>query len=158
MEKSVCSKRLLCEEQQFFNLQSDLTHDLEDDIKKIEETFNLIEQCSLEQSKQNAYKRNKFVSQLYIPEPGESFHSIKDEVLNEVAALKPDHEKRLQAITKAEKIREKEREMMRLDKFQEELGDFVDDSKLKKSGGIDELERMRQLRDNENLKSSFGII
>lgn len=56
------------------------------------------------------------------------------------------------------KIREKEREMMRLDKFQEELGDFVDDSKLKKSGGIDELERMRQLRDNENLKSSFGII
>lgn len=148
----------VCEEQQFFNLQSDLTHDLEDDIKKIEETFNLIEQCSLEQSKQNAYKRNKFVSQLYIPEPGESFHSIKDEVLNEVAALKPDHEKRLQAITKAEKIREKEREMMRLDKFQEELGDFVDDSKLKKSGGIDELERMRQLRDNENLKSSFGII
>lgn len=148
----------VCEEQQFFNLQSDLTQDLEEDIKKIEETFSLIEQCSLEQNKQNAFKRNKFVSQLYIPEPGENIHSIKDEVLNEVAALKPDHEKRLQAINKAEKIREKEREMMRLDKFQEELGDFVDDSKLKKSGGIDEIERMRQLRDSENLKSSFGVI
>lgn len=148
----------VCEEQQFFNLQGDLTQDLEDDIRKIEETFGLIEQCSLEQSKQNAYKRNKFVSQLYIPEPGENFHSIKDGVLNEVAALKPDHEGRLKAISKAEKIREKEREIMRLDKFQEELGDFVEDSKLKKSGGIDEIERIRKLRDNENLKSSFGVI
>ncbi|ODV76679.1 AIP3-domain-containing protein [Suhomyces tanzawaensis NRRL Y-17324] len=148
----------VCEEQQFFNLQDDLTQDLEDDIKKIQETFDLIEQCSSEQTKQSAYKRNRVVAQLHIPEPGESIHGMKDAVLNEVAALRPNHESRLEAIEKAEKLRERERELMKLSKFQEELGEFVEDGKLKKSGGIEEVERMRKEKDNENLKSSFGII
>ncbi|KAK6205226.1 actin interacting protein 3-domain-containing protein [Scheffersomyces amazonensis] len=148
----------VCEEQQFFNLQDDLTKDLEEDLKKIEETFDLIEQCSLEQTKQTAYKRNKVVAQLYIPEPGESIHSLKEAVLSEVQALKPDHESRVEAIEKAERLREKERELMKLSKFQEELGDFVDDKKFKNSGGIEELERIRQLKDDENLKNSFGVI
>ncbi|ODV65654.1 AIP3-domain-containing protein [Hyphopichia burtonii NRRL Y-1933] len=147
----------VCEEQQFFNLQDDLTQDLQEDIKKIEETFDLIEKCSTEQSKQGAYKRNKVVARLHIPEPGENLHDLKDAVLNEVVTLRPDHASRLEAIAKAEKLREKEREMMQLTKFQEELGDFVGDSRLKKSGGIEELERLRKERDNENLKSIFGV-
>lgn len=148
----------VCEEQQFFNLQDDLTKYLDEDLKKIEETFELIEQCTLEQGKQGAQRKNKFVANLYIPEPGESVHDIRHEVLNEVAALCPDHEKRLQAIQKAEKLRDKERDLMKLNRFQEELGDFVDDNKLKKSGGVEELERARQQKDYENLKSSLGVI
>lgn len=148
----------VCEEQQFFNLQDDLTQDLEDDIRKIEETYKLIEKCSLEQIKQSSSKRNRVAAQLYIPEPGESLHSIKDAVLSEVAALRPNHESRVLAIERAEKLRERERELLKLNKFQEELGDFVVDNKLKKSGGIEELEKQRQLKDSENLKSSFGII
>ncbi|CUM67138.1 uncharacterized protein PRCAT00004828001 [Priceomyces carsonii] len=147
----------VCEEQQFFNLQSDLTEDLEEDIKKIEETYDLIEQCSLEQSKHSGIKRNKVVAQLHIPAPGESIHDMKHAVLNEVAALQPDHESRVEAIAKAEKLRSKEKELMQLTKFQEELGDFVEDSRLKKSGGIEELERLRQMKDSENLKNSLGI-
>lgn len=148
----------VCEEQQFFNLQDDLTQDLEEDIKKIEETYELIEKCSLEQSKQGAYNRNKVVAKLYIPEPGESLHSLKDAVLNEVAAMIPDHDSRLEAIAKAEKVRTKERELMRLNKFQEELGDFVEDNKFKSSGRFEEIERIRKEKDSENLKSSFGVI
>lgn len=148
----------VCEEQQFFNLQDDLTNDLEDDIGRIEETYGLIEQCSLEQSKQVGYKRNKVMANLHIPEPGESLHSMKDAVLSEVAALRPNHESRLEAIEKAERLREREREMMKLTKFQAELEDFVDDAKLKKSGGFEEIERLRKLKDEENLKSSFGLI
>lgn len=148
----------VCEEQQFFNLQDDLTQDLEEDIKKIEETYELIEKCSLEQSKQGAYNRNKVVAKLYIPEPGESLHSLKDAVLNEVAAMIPDHDSRLEAIAKAEKVRIKERELTKLNKFQEELGDFVEDNKFKSSGRFEEIERIRKERDSENLKSSFGII
>ena len=148
----------VCEEQQFLNLQDDLIQDLQEDIKKIEETFALIEQCSVEQTKGKSSKRNKIVANLYIPEPGESLHGAKDAVLSDIASLKPNHEGRVEAIERAEKIREKEREMMRLNKFQEELGDFVEDKKLKKSGGIEELEKARQMKDSENLKSSFGII
>lgn len=148
----------VCEEQQFLNLQDDLIQDLQDDIKKIEETYNLIEQCSIEQIKGASSKRNKIVANLYIPEPGESLHDLKDAVLNDIVGLTPNHESRLEAIERAEKLREKERDMMKLTKFQEELGDFVEDKKLKKSGGIEEIEKQRQLRDIENLKSSFGGI
>ncbi|OBA23196.1 AIP3-domain-containing protein [Metschnikowia bicuspidata var. bicuspidata NRRL YB-4993] len=147
----------VCEEQQFFNLQDDLTHDLDEDIRKIEETFELIEKCSVHQSKQTP-KKNAFASQMVLPGPGESMYNLRDAVLSEVCALKPDHESRLDAIAKAEKIRERERQLQSLTQFQEELGDFVDEKKLKSSGGIEDLEKRRQQQDAENLKSSFGVI
>lgn len=148
----------VCEEQQFFNLQDDLTKDLQEDISKIQETYGLIEQCSLEQSKLSSQRRNKVVANLHIPEPGENLSDIKDAVLNQVITLRPDHESRVEAINRAERLRERERQMLRNDEFQEELGNFIDDSKLKKSGGISEVERNRQLKDSENLKSSLGVI
>ena len=77
-------------------------------------------------------------------------------MLNDIVGLTPNHESRLEAIERAEKLREKERDMMKLTKFQEELGDFVEDKKLKNQG-IEEIEKQRQLRDIENLKSSFGV-
>lgn len=146
----------VCEEQQFFNLQDDLTLDLKEDIKKIEETFDLIEKCSVEQSK-NTSKR-KFSSKVCLLEPGESIHSIKDALLCEVATLVPNHESRLEAIEKAERLRQKERELSDISEFQEELGDFVEEKRLKNSGGIEEVEKKRQQKDIENLKSSFGVV
>lgn len=145
----------VCEEQQFFNLQGDLTVDLEHDLKKIEKTFDLIEQCSLEQSKQNAQRRNKFFVPLV--EPGKSLDKMKDAILTSVVALNPDHDRRLDAITRAEKLRDRERELMRKDQFQEELEDFVGDKKFKNAVGIDEVERLRRERDSENLKSSLSV-
>lgn len=147
----------VCEEQQFFNLQDDLTRDLDEDIRKIEETFDLIEKCSVHQSKQTL-KRNMFALRMMLTEPGESVHDIRDAVLSEVCALKPDHEGRLDAIAKAEKMRQRERQLDSLNQFQEELGEFVDEKKFKSSGGIEELEKKRQQQDAENLKSSFGIV
>ncbi|KAI5951331.1 BUD6 [Candida jiufengensis] len=149
----------VCEEQQFFNLQDDLTNDLQEDLKKIQETFALIEQCSKEQTKNggsSAKRRNFFLSN--IPEPGENLNNVKDAVLIDIQQLNPDHESRVEAIERAEKLREREKQLSRLNKFQEELGDFVEDNKLKKSGGIAELEIQRMQRDKENLKNSFGIV
>ncbi|WPK26245.1 hypothetical protein PUMCH_003594 [Australozyma saopauloensis] len=147
----------VCEEQQFFNLQDDLTRDLNEDINKIRETFELIEKCCSEQSKQPQKKTN-FANRIPLMEPGESIHGLKDAVLNEVNHLVPDHASRLDAIARAERIRKKEREAESLNEFQEELGGFVADQKLKKSGGIEEVERMRQERDLENFKSTFGVV
>lgn len=147
----------VCEEQQFFNLQDDLTLDLKEDIKKIEETFDLIEKCSVEQSK-NTSKRNNFSTKVCLMDPGESMHSRKDALLNEVAGLVPNHESRLVAIEKAERLRQKERQTVEVSEFQEELGDFVEEKRLKNSGGIEELEKKRQQQDIENLRSSFGVV
>ncbi|CAK9681681.1 Actin interacting protein 3 family protein [Candida parapsilosis] len=148
----------VCEEQQFFKLQDDLTSDLQEDLQKIQETYELIEQCSIEQSKGASSKRNKVMANLHIPEPGESLHDIQGQVLIDIAQLHPNHESRLEAIERAEKLRQRERQLSQLNKFQEELGDFVDDNRLKKSGGIEEVESLRKQRDQENLKNSFGIV
>lgn len=148
----------VCEEQQFFNLQDDLTSDLEEDIKKLQETFDLIEKCSLEQSKQTQARKAPFPSLLRLQEPGENLHNLRDAIMSEVSALVPDHQNRLEAIAKAERLRQKEREFLAISQFQEELGDYVEDKKFKTSGGIEDLERRRQEKDWENLKLSLGAL
>lgn len=147
----------VCEEQQFFNLQDDLTVDLGEDIKKLEETFSLIRQCSAEQHRAHL-KRSTLAAKIGMADPGRSLHDIKEAILGEVCGLTPDHNIRLEAIKKAEKSRNRQRANWEVSEFQEELGNFVEDNKLKKSGGIEDLEKRRQAKNEENLKSTFGII
>jgi AAA ATPase containing von Willebrand factor type A (vWA) domain len=58
-----------------------------------------------------------------------------------------NHESRLEAIERAEKARQKELESRRIGLFQKELGKFVAEGKLKKSGGVEEAERLRKAKD-----------
>ncbi|GAA6024019.1 hypothetical protein JCM11491_000534 [Sporobolomyces phaffii] len=76
-------------------------------------------------------------------------------VLLEVKALQPDPAKRLEAIAKAERQRELSLQN-KTDEFQDELGEFVGLGKLKKSGGIEETERLRQARSEATLKAMFS--
>ncbi|BGP12182.1 hypothetical protein JCM10213_009334 [Rhodosporidiobolus nylandii] len=77
-------------------------------------------------------------------------------VLMEVRALQPDPTKRLEAIERAEREREKQLAAGNTDDFKEELGAFVGEGKLKKSGGIEEAERLRQKRSEAALKAMFS--
>lgn len=141
----------VCSEQQFLTLQEDLAHDLKEDLEKASETFDLVTQCCEEQSK-NPKTR---AANLPLAEPG-SLGSLRDALLSEVEALRPNHDGRVEAIEKAEKLREKERQLTLLNGFEEELGGFVEKSKLKKSGGIEEVERIRKQKDEQNLRSNFS--
>ena len=76
-------------------------------------------------------------------------------VLLEVKALQPDPGKRLEAIAKAERQRELSLQN-KSDEFADELGEFVGGGKLKKSGGIEETERLRQARSEATLKAMFS--
>ncbi|ORY80249.1 actin interacting protein 3-domain-containing protein [Leucosporidium creatinivorum] len=75
--------------------------------------------------------------------------------LLEVRGLRPDPQRRLDAIARAEKQREADL-ASRTDEFTEELGGFVAGGKLKKSGGIGETERLRQARSEATLKAMFS--
>ncbi|GAA6047475.1 hypothetical protein JCM3770_005766 [Rhodotorula araucariae] len=77
-----------------------------------------------------------------------------DTVLLEVKALQPDPSRRLEAIARAERQRELDL-ASRTDEFADELGDFVGKGRLKKSGGIEETERLRQARSEATLKQMF---
>src|SRR5699024_10875695 len=118
--------------------------DLEDDLEKAAQTFALVEQATKQQN-QNAQNPTtagpgvlRNVSRNVVVEPVLDPLKAKDGVLGEVRALQPNHENRLEAIERAEKTRQKELEARRVGEFQRELGNFVGEGKLKKSGGVEE--------------------
>lgn len=89
------------------------------------------------------------------PMPSEGGGGL-DTVMLEVRTLTPDVDRRLEAIARAEKAREIEL-ASRTDEFADELGGFVAGNKLKKSGGIEETERLRQARTEASLKAMFKV-
>jgi hypothetical protein len=79
-------------------------------------------------------------------------------VLGEVRALQPNHESRLEAIERAERARQRELESRRGGEFQKELGNFVEEGKLKKSGGVEEVERMRLVKEERARRENYETI
>lgn len=143
----------VCEEQQFLTLQEDLAADLEEDLGKAIETFDLVNLCCVEQEKNP--KRSKTNPILPVPKPG-TLNRVRDQLLSEVQSLNPDHESRAEALEKAEKLWLKEKEYRDTGEFEEELGNFVEKSSFKRSGGVEEVERLRRQKDEENLRANFG--
>ena len=150
--KKVWEKELevVCEDQQFFNMQEELITDLQDDLDKASQTFALVEQCTEQQVKAKVPSRG------FQPSIDETVDvgAVKGQVLNEVRALRPNHENRLEAIERAERLRQKELEG-RVPEFQKELGNFVEQNKLRKAGGVEEAERLRKARDEQILKDTW---
>ncbi|KAK9447524.1 actin interacting protein 3-domain-containing protein [Limtongia smithiae] len=135
----------IAEEQEFFTLQEDLLGDLLSDLGSVGETFSLVQQFTEEQLKNpqtrlpTGYSNSSFSS-------GDML-SGKDAVLKEVRALNPNHQGRVEAIERAEKMRQL---IVRPEgEFEKQLQEFVDEGKLKKSGGIEEVERKRKQREEQ---------
>ncbi|KAJ5777499.1 hypothetical protein N7520_000745 [Penicillium odoratum] len=147
--------QLVCEERDQLTMQEDLAADLQDDLEKAAQTFALVEQATKEQAMEKT-NGGGVVGAVSLRAPSRTLGidptvdpmKAKDGVLGEVRALQPNHESRLEAIERAEKARKKELETRRIDLFQKELGTFVEEGKLKKSGGIEEAERLRTAKDD----------
>lgn len=143
--------QLVCDDRELFTMQEELCADLEDDLAKAAATYALVEEATRQQNAQVAPNgAPRQTSRTLMPlalDQGADPHKAKDGVLGEVRALQPNHESRLEAIERAEKLRKKELESRRPGEFQKELGSFVEEGKLKKTGGVDEIERQRKLKD-----------
>ncbi|RHZ49778.1 formin-mediated actin nucleation enhancer [Aspergillus thermomutatus] len=143
--------QLVCEERDQLTMQEDLAADLEDDLEKAAQTFALVEQATKQQALQqnvNGSVALRNTSRNVVIDPAIDPMKAKDDLLGEVRALQPNHESRLEAIERAEKARQKELENRRIGLFQKELGAFVQEGKLKKSGGVEEAERQRRVKDD----------
>lgn len=138
----------VCEERDMLTMQEELAADLQDDLEKATQTFSLVEQATKQQNVQ-PNSRNQGAKELrgVALDQAVDPRKAKDGVLGEVRALQPNHESRLEAIERAEKARIKELESRRGGEFQKELGAFVEEGKLKKSGGVEETERLRLAKD-----------
>ncbi|PFH59983.1 hypothetical protein XA68_11597 [Ophiocordyceps unilateralis] len=143
----------VCQGRDELRLMEDLLVDLRDDLEKATETFTLVEQATKEQMKDNGTSASAGIARQFskgLENLGNSLDqsAAKEDVLGEVRALQPNHENRLEAIERAEKLRQKELEGRRGNAMQREIANFVEEGKLRKSGGFEEVERARKAKDD----------
>lgn len=152
---------LVCNDRDLLTMQEELATDLEDDLDKATQTFALVEQATKQQNLQsgqgnavslrNTSKGLAAISSDQVMDPMKA----KDGVLGEVRALRPNHETRLEAIERVEKARQRELETPREGVLKKELGSFIEEGKLKKSGGVEETERLRKAKDDKNRREAW---
>ena len=166
-EKPIWSKiwekelQLVCDDRDLLTMQEDLAADLEDDLEKATQTFALVEQATKQQNLQSQQgngvvlrSTSKGLTAIAADQEIDPMKA-KDGVLGEVRALRPNHESRLEAIERAEKARQRELETRREGEFAKEVASFVEEGKLKKSGGVEEAERLRKARDEKNMRQAW---
>ncbi|CAJ2511736.1 Uu.00g073610.m01.CDS01 [Anthostomella pinea] len=138
----------VCQGRDELKLMEDLMVDLQDDLEKASETFALVEQATKEQMKESVPAPRQFSKGLNNLGNSADPNAAKEGVLGEVRALQPNHEDRLEAIERAEKLRQKELATRADNPLTKELHHFVEEGKLKKSGGFEEVERARKAKDD----------
>jgi len=152
---------LVCNDRDLLTMQEELAADLEDDLEKATQTFALVEQATKQQHLQSGQGQgvalrstSKGLASISADQDIDPMKA-KDGVLGEVRALRPNHESRLEAIERAEKARQRELETRLEGEFTKEVASFVEEGKLKKSGGVEEAERLRKARDEKNMKAAW---
>ena len=153
----------VCEERDMLTMQEELAADLQDDLEKAAQTLELVEQATKQQNLETEKEQGKgtrsasgrnmlnAIALDKVVDPREA----RDGVLGEVKALQPNHESRLEAIERAERARQRDLATRNDDEFKRELGNFVEEGKLKKSGGVEEVERLRRAKD-ERARKEFA--
>ncbi|KAF2155604.1 AIP3-domain-containing protein [Myriangium duriaei CBS 260.36] len=154
--------QVVCDDRDLLTMQEELCIDLEDDLEKAAATFALVEQATRQQHLDNpkghsGRSTSRNLNPLSLDQGADPLKA-KDGVLGEVKALRPNHETRLEAIERAEKARQRELESRKGGEFQKELGNFVEEGKLKKSGGVEEVERLRKMKDERAIKGYYERI
>jgi uncharacterized protein YheU (UPF0270 family) len=134
-------------EQEFLREQQELLEDLEEDQRALSTVLNQVEQL-VHLQKEMKVKREVELDVVSADEAAQELGSV----MHEITTIVPDSEKRLRAMEQAEKIRVWEKENKQ-DEFQQELGSFIGSSKLRKKGGVEEVERKRALARQKVLES-----
>ncbi|KAL6931752.1 hypothetical protein ACO0R3_003218 [Hanseniaspora guilliermondii] len=108
--KSKWEKHLIkiCDQQQMLTLQEDLVIDLKVDLEKCKETMDLVIKCNEERLKlknKSHTGEDKMKVILPLTKPSE-MQGVRDQLLQDIQLLKPDHQSRIEAIEKHEKFNE----------------------------------------------------
>ncbi|KAF9453545.1 AIP3-domain-containing protein [Macrolepiota fuliginosa MF-IS2] len=154
MWKSTWEEELqnIVEEQQFLNHQEEFLADLLEDYKAVVEVYGHVEQVVNLRGTNNGLPRGG--RRGYRPPPPDEGHNGLSTVMQEIRGAAVDPERRLKAIEANKKNREKAL-AAREDDLQTELTEFVGQKKLKMTGGAEEVERVRQKRNDMTLKAMF---
>lgn len=135
------------EEQGLLSHQRKLAADLKNDIKDASEMFGAVQDFVNQRASGNRVGSKGFRP----PSPDQTDGGGIPNLLMEIRTKEADPHQRLRAIEAQRKAREKELSE-RTDEFTSELGSFVKGRKLKKTGGHEEVERVRARRNDNTLK------
>ncbi|OAD77288.1 hypothetical protein PHYBLDRAFT_96992, partial [Phycomyces blakesleeanus NRRL 1555(-)] len=138
----------IVKEQQSVKEQEGLLLDMKDDLAALLEVFEQLEKICVYRAKARPVLREFRVA------PAEEGFEGMASVFKQVTTIDVDHERRLKALEQAEKMRQREI-LNKVDDFEKELGSFVEAKKLKKTGGAQEIERIRQQKDKDLLKAMY---
>ncbi|KZV62995.1 AIP3-domain-containing protein [Peniophora sp. CONT] len=140
----------IVEEQQFLNHQEEFLSDLVEDHKAVVEVFGHVEKVI---SIRGAAGSRGARRPNYRPPPPEEGHNGLSTVMLEIQGAAVDPERRMKAIAANQKNRERDLRA-RGDQFENELQDRQ--TRLNKTGGAEEVERVRQKRNDMTLKAMFN--
>ncbi|KAJ2721684.1 Bud site selection protein 6 [Coemansia sp. Benny D115] len=139
-------------EQMLGELLDDTKH-LEDVLEKLDKIIDL----KLQERSKEDYVPAAATKFIDVISPEEA-RDAKKEFLMQISCVDIDHEKRLEALKSAEKLRQKELLAAKVNEFEEELGEFVSQRKLRKTGGTEELERRREEKNIEVMKDMLKSV
>ncbi|EKM50283.1 uncharacterized protein PHACADRAFT_214003 [Phanerochaete carnosa HHB-10118-sp] len=140
----------IVEEQQFLTHQEEFLSDLLEDHKAVIEVYGHVEKVISLRGTGSAKSKGR----TFRPPPPEEGQNGLETVMLEIRGNTADAQRRLKAIAATEKQREKDLKN-RPDEFQSELTGFVRGKRLKMTGGAEEIERVRQKRNDMTLKAMF---
>jgi hypothetical protein len=138
--------KTVLEEQHVLTHQEKLAADLKGDITQAADVFETLSQYVAQ--KQQTPGRGGL--RTYRP-PTPTDEGDVSQLMMEIRAKEADPNRRLRAIEQQQKAREKEL-ASKTDEFTDELSGFVQGKKLKKTGGTEEAERLRQRRQELTLR------
>ncbi|KAG8776385.1 Bud site selection protein 6 [Serendipita sp. 411] len=139
----------IVEEQQFLAHQEQLIEDLMEDNKALVEVFGHIDKVISIRGTGAGRSRS------FRPPPPSEGHGGLSTVMLEIRGARVDPKSRMEAIERSQEARRKEL-MSRSDEFQAELAGFVDGKKLRKTGGAEEVERVRRRKDDLAFQAMFS--
>lgn len=142
----------IVEEQGFLGHQEEFLTDLLEDHKALVDVFGHVEKViSIRGATPGRNNRGRG----FKPLPADEGHTGLSTVMMEIRGAAVDPERRMKAIEANQKNREREL-ASRSDEFQEELTGFVGGKRLRMTGGAEEVDRVRQRRNELALKAMFN--
>lgn len=157
-------ENVMAEEKQL-NHHLAFTVDIQADFKALKEVFDQIElyaahRASMASSSTSSITGPSSLRKGYRPPPSPSTEDPSENlssVLFEIKGANVDPTKRLKAIEQAQRMRERELAEAREggNELASQLSEFVDGRKLRKTGGIEEAERVRQRKNELALRNGL---
>lgn len=131
----------IVDEQNFLKSQEESIEIAQKDHVQIMSTVNQLHQF--------IQLRSKGVRRSFKLKEQDARHSGLKTVMQELIGVEHDSERRIQALEKNQKTRQQELNWRSNNEFEQELENFVSNERLRKTGGVDEVDRDRRRKDED---------